>query len=115
MSKIKQRFKSIGKIQASIIKIVIMSSIIVMVVGIPVFAADTSNSYAKNASDWVKAGCSSIAIAFAAAMGLKEFIKRKFMALLGFIVLAGIALVVINDPTKLQSVGTTLYNMVTGG
>ncbi len=78
-------------------------------------AAFADNEWAKNLGDWVKDGVWWLALAGTAVYALKLLSKRQFVQFGGFIVLAALVLVIIDDPAKLKTVGLYLYNKVING
>jgi hypothetical protein len=76
--------------------------------------AGTENGWAKNGSDWIRSGVSYAAMAIVAFYAMKHLLKRQFMQFIGFAVLAAFVFVIIGDPSKLASIGNTLYNTIFG-
>ena len=72
----------------------------------------TSNTYAENAAKWILDGLFWV-VAIAAVFGIAmSVIKRQLIAAVSIFVASALVLVVINDPTVLTTVGTTLRTIL---
>ncbi|GEM_PF-1928259 len=76
------------------------------------YAAD--NKYAKNASNWVMDGIRSIAVAGAIFFIVKAATQRKFVQLIGTVVIAALMLAFVYNPNILRDIGETIVNIVNG-
>ncbi|MDK2919619.1 MAG: hypothetical protein PWQ37_2352 [Candidatus Petromonas sp.] len=92
-----------------IIKTVLIVSLILAMTTVTAFA---ENTWAKNTYDWVKDGVWWFALAVIAWIAVKLLLKKMFAQFAGFAVLGAIVLVVIDDPVKLKTLGTTLWNII---
>lgn len=76
------------------------------------YAAD--NKYAKNASNWIMDGIRSIAVAGAIFFIVQAATQRKFVKLIGTIVIAALMLAFVYNPNILRDIGETIVNIVNG-
>jgi uncharacterized membrane protein YgdD (TMEM256/DUF423 family) len=96
----------------NIAQILLTSIMMVMIASMTVFAAD--NTWAKNGSDWIRSGASYIVTAVIAFFAIKYLLQRKIIQFISFIVLAGLILVIVNDPGKLGTIGNGIYTAIFG-
>lgn len=91
------------------IRFVLVLSLVFLMTTVTAFA---DNPWAKNAYDWLKDGIWWISLIVIGWVAVKFLVKKMFAQFAGFAVLGAIVLVIIDDPAKLKTVGTTLWNIV---
>lgn len=68
--------------------------------------------WGKNASEFILETVWWISLAVTGFFAVKFISKRQFLQLGGFVILAAIVLVIIDDPSRLKDVGVILWNTV---
>lgn len=102
-----------GKVNKQLIAQVAFITALV-VIATPSIAYAAGNTYADNLSNWIMAGVKVIALAIVGAFAVKFLIKRQMIQFIGFLVLAGLILVITYDPMKLKSIGDYLWGVIFG-
>lgn len=77
-----------------------------------VYAAD--NQYASNASDWILDAVQSFAVAVSAFVIARCLINRKFVQMIGAILLCAVILAIVFNPTMMRGIGENLLNIIIG-
>ena len=80
----------------------------------PVFAGQPAN-YGENAGRWVLDQIFWIALIATVIVLVKLLLARNFIAMLISGVACAIALVIIREPQQLETIGKTIWSLVSGG
>lgn len=89
---------------------VLILVIVFSLMAVNVFAA--GENFGENAYTWIKAQIWFIALLVVAVICVPFIMKKMWMQLAGFLVLAAIVLYIVNDPTALKSLGSTIWTKV---
>jgi cell division protein FtsW (lipid II flippase) len=95
----------------------VLNVVFVVLIGIMMFGnvvyADAGD-FGSNSYNWLKGQVFYLALLVIAAIAVPFILKKMWMQLVGFLVLAALVLVVVDDPSKLKSIGTTIWGKVFG-
>ena len=69
-------------------------------------------NWGQNAYNFVKDIVWWLALAVTGVFVVKFITKRQFLQLLGFAILAAIVLVIVDDPSRLKSIGVTIWTAI---
>lgn len=89
---------------------VLILVIVFTLMAVNAFAA--GENFGKNAYTWLQSQIWFIALLIVAVICVPFIMKKMWMQLAGFLVLAAIVLYIVNDPTALKSLGSTIWSKV---
>lgn len=95
----------------------VLSLVLVLIIGVMMFGSQAyaaGENFGQNTYDWVKAQVFWIALLVVVVIAVPFIAKKMWMQLVGFLVLASLVLVVINDPNKVKALGETIWIKVFG-
>lgn len=73
-----------------------------------------AGSFGSNLYGWLKEQIFWIALLVIAAIAVPFIMKKMWMQLAGFLVLAALVLVIVDDPSRLKTIGITIWTKVFG-
>lgn len=97
-----------------------MPRIISVLMLVIVFSLCTVNAFAaggdfgKNSYDWLKEQVMWIALLVVAVICVPFIMKKMWMQLVGFLVLAAIVLFIVSSPESLKTLGATIWTKIFG-
>lgn len=74
-----------------------------------------AGDFGQNTYNWIKQQAFWIALLAVVVIAIPFIAKKMWMQLAGFLVLASLVLVIVDDPNRLKGLGTTIWTKVFGG
>ncbi|EPR12059.1 TcpD family membrane protein [Ruminiclostridium papyrosolvens] len=90
-------------------------SVLILVIVFSLFAVNVfaaGENFGQNAYTWLQSQIWFIALLIVAVICVPFIMKKMWMQLAGFLVLAAIVLYIVNDPTALKSLGSTIWSKI---